>query len=49
MREEGRIHLLIHLAFEEEEEERWCLWRDDHASFDSSFEGALVEGTQKTL
>ncbi len=25
--EEGRTHLLIHLAIEEEEEDRWCLWR----------------------
>jgi hypothetical protein len=29
--EEGRTHLLIHLAIEEENEERWCLWRPDHA------------------
>jgi hypothetical protein len=43
--EEGRIHLLIHLAIEEENEHRWCLWRPDHAGFDSRsiFEGALVE------
>jgi hypothetical protein len=43
--EEGRIHLLIHLAIEEQNEQRWCLWRPDHAGFDSRsiFEGALVE------
>ena len=43
--EEGRIHLLIHLLIEEEDEDRWCLWRPDHAGFDSRsiFEGALVE------
>jgi hypothetical protein len=43
--EEGRTHLLIHLPIEEEEEDRWCLWRPDHAGFDSRsiFEGALIE------
>jgi hypothetical protein len=43
--EEGRTHLLIHLAIEEQHEDRWCLWRPDHADFDSRsiFEGALVE------
>jgi hypothetical protein len=43
--EEGRTHLLIHLAIEEQIEHRWCLWRPDHAGFDSRsiFEGALVE------
>jgi hypothetical protein len=43
--EEGRIHLLIHLAIEEHNEHRWCLWRPDHAGFDwrSIFDGALVE------
>jgi hypothetical protein len=43
--EEGRTHLLIHLAIEEPTEHRWCLWRPDHAGFDSRsiFEGALVE------
>ena len=43
--EEGRIHLLIHLAIEEQNEHRWYLWRPDHAEFDSRsiFEGALVE------
>ena len=43
--EEGRIHLLIHLPIEEEDQDRWCLWRPDHAGFDSRsiFEGALVE------
>jgi hypothetical protein len=25
--EEGRTHLLIHLAIEEQNERRWCLWR----------------------
>jgi hypothetical protein len=43
--EEGRTHLLIHLPIEEEDANRWCLWRPDHAGFDfrSIFEGALVE------
>ena len=43
--EEGRTHLLIHLAIEEQNEDRWCLSRPDHAGFDSRsiFEGALVE------
>ena len=43
--EEGRIHLLLHLPIEEENQDRWCLWRPDHAVFDSRsiFEGALVE------
>ena len=43
--EEGRIHLLIHLTIEEDED-RWCLWRLDHADFDSRsiFDGALVDG-----
>ena len=42
--EEGRTHLLIHVPIEEEDEHRWCLWRPDHAGFDSRsiFEGALV-------
>src|SRR6266481_2953483 len=42
--EEGRTHLLIHLPIEAEEH-RWCLWRPDHAGFDSRsiFDGALVE------
>jgi hypothetical protein len=31
--EEGRTHLLIHLPIEEDED-RWCLWRPDHAGFD---------------
>jgi hypothetical protein len=34
-RQEGRTHLLIHLPVEEEGEDRWCLWRPDHADFDS--------------
>jgi hypothetical protein len=44
--EEGRTHLLIHLPIEEEDEDRWCLWRPDQAGFDSRsiFEGALVKG-----
>jgi hypothetical protein len=43
--EGGRAHLLIHLPIEEEDEDRWCLWRPDHAGFDSRsiFEGALIE------
>ena len=43
--EEGRIHILLHLPIEEEHEHRWCLWRPDHAGFDSRsiFEGALLE------
>ena len=42
--EEGRTHLLIHLPIEENEN-RWCLWRPDHAAFDSRsiFENALIE------
>jgi hypothetical protein len=43
--EEGRIHLLIHLPIEEQDENRWCVWRPDLSGFDSRsiFEGALVE------
>jgi hypothetical protein len=43
--EEGRTHLLIHLPIEEQDEDRWCVWRPDHAGLDSRsiFEGALVE------
>jgi hypothetical protein len=43
--EEGRTHLLIHLTIEEQNEHRWCLWRPNHADFDSRsiFEGALVK------
>jgi hypothetical protein len=43
--EEGRIHLLINLPIDEENEDRWCLWRPDQAEFDSRsiFDGALVE------
>ncbi len=43
--EEGRIHLLIHLPLEEENEDKWRLWRPDQAGFDSRsiFDGALVE------
>ena len=32
---EGRTHLLLYLAIEERHEHRWCLWRPDHAGFDS--------------
>src|ERR1700741_2243517 len=32
--EEGRTHLLIHLPIEDDED-RWWLWRPDHAGFDS--------------
>jgi hypothetical protein len=44
-REEGRTHLLIHLPIEEKDADRWCLWRPDHAGFDSKsiFEDALIE------
>ena len=44
--EEGRVHLLIHVPIEEDgDSNRWCLWRPDHAGFDSRsiFQGALVE------
>jgi hypothetical protein len=43
--EEGRTHLLIHLAIEEQNEHRWYLWRPDHTGFDSRsiFESALIE------
>ena len=34
--EEGRIHLLLHLPIEEQNEDRWCLWRPDLAGFDFS-------------
>ena len=39
--EGGRTHLLIHLPIQEDTD-RWCLWRPDHACFDSRsiFEGA---------
>jgi hypothetical protein len=42
--EEGRTHLLIHLPIEEDGD-RWCLWRPDHAGFDSRsvFESALID------
>jgi hypothetical protein len=33
--EEGRIHLLLHLPIDEEDEHRWCLWRPDQSGFDS--------------
>jgi hypothetical protein len=33
--EEGRIDLLLHLAIEEVNENRWCLWRPDQAGLDS--------------
>ena len=43
--EEGRTHLLLHLTIEEKDADRWCLWRPDHAGFDSRsiFENALIE------
>jgi hypothetical protein len=34
--EEGKTRLLIQLTIEEQNEHRWCLWRPDHAGFDSS-------------
>ena len=43
--EDGRTPLLIHLTIEEGNEDRWCLWRPDHAGFScrSIFESALIE------
>jgi hypothetical protein len=43
--EEGRTHLPLHLPIEEGVEDRWCLWRPDHADFGSRaiFESAMVE------
>jgi hypothetical protein len=43
--EEGRIHFLLHLPIEEQNEDRRCLWLPDQAGFDSRsiFEGAPVE------
>ena len=43
--EEGGIHILLHLPIEEENEDRWCLWRPDQEGFASRsiFDGALVE------
>jgi hypothetical protein len=35
--EEGRTHLLIRPAIEEENEHRWCLWRPDHAGIPGLF------------
>jgi hypothetical protein len=32
--EERRIHLLISLPIDEEDEDRWCLWLTDQAGFD---------------
>lgn len=42
--EEGRIQSLLHLPIEEENQDRWCLWRPDQASFDlrSIFDGPLA-------
>jgi hypothetical protein len=42
--EEGRTHLLIHLPIGKDQDP-WCLWRPDHAGFDSRsiFEAALIE------
>jgi hypothetical protein len=47
--EEGRTHLLIHLSIEEEDEDRWYLWRPDHAGFDSRwiFEGCIDRGIDR--
>jgi hypothetical protein len=49
--EEGRTHLLIHLPIEEEDEDRWCLWRPDHAGFDPRcvFGGAAGGGIEEGL
>jgi hypothetical protein len=33
--EEGRIHLLLYLTVEDENEDRWSLWRPDQAGFAS--------------
>lgn len=43
--EEGRIHLLLHLPIEDDNENRWFLWWPDQAGFDSRsiFDGAMVE------
>ena len=43
--EEGRIHLLLHRPIEEENENRWCLWRPDQVDFDSLsiFDGAWAQ------
>jgi len=42
---EGRIHLLLDLPIEEENEDGWHLRRPDQTGFDSRpiFEGALIE------
>jgi hypothetical protein len=36
---------MIHLPIEEKDADRWCLWRPDHAGFDSRsiFNAVLVE------
>jgi hypothetical protein len=43
--EEGRTHLLTHLTIEEKDEHQWCLWRPDHAGFDSpsTFESLMIK------
>jgi hypothetical protein len=43
--EEGRMHLLVNLPVEDGPEKRWCLWRPDHAGFDSRsiFESAITD------
>ena len=43
--EECGIHFLLHLPIDEENEDRWCLWRPDQVDFDSRsiFDGASVE------
>jgi hypothetical protein len=46
--EEGRRLLLIHLTIEEKDADRWCLWRPDHAGFDSRsiFKGCTGRGIE---
>jgi hypothetical protein len=43
--EEGRIHFLLRLPIEAEDDGRECLWRPDQPGFNSRFvsNGALVE------
>jgi hypothetical protein len=43
--EEGRTHLRIYLPIGEQDEDRCCLWRSDHAGFASRsiFGTALAE------
>jgi hypothetical protein len=39
------LHECGHFVLHKDDEDRWCLWRPDHAGFDSRsiFEGALIE------